>query len=329
MAKTTKHEFSARNLALLQRNSQIDVVLGDQLTRLEVSLSIDPADVGIEVGRFLGQRQFAFSAGGTTELNRFVEGFEPHVQLLGQGRVGGDLKAIGIDIDMAFKRAGALGVGDFNGGIPILILVARPADGMAGIAVFKEIDLVEFAFGVFVRVGRHTVVNRQGNVAVFKEGDDIVHILERSGAKGDDAGLAGSRDALEQQPVVGIGTGDLDDRHVEIDAPIDGFFVERGCHGNAAALFDGLDHDGVVFLGHLGVHHALDVADIGAITKILVHKAVHVSELELDGGAHVVEADHAAVLMHNIQGALEAALVIIGHFKNEQVFKDITIHIGS
>ena len=90
------------------------------------------------------------------------------------------------------------------------------------------------------------MVDRQRDIAVFKEGNHIIHILKRRSSEGDDAWLSGRGNLLQQHPVVGIRAGDLDDRKVELNAPVHRFLVERRGHRNTPVLDDCLDHLGIV-----------------------------------------------------------------------------------
>jgi hypothetical protein len=56
-----------------------------------------------------------------------------------------------------------------------------------------------------------------------------------------------------------------------------------------------------------------------------VDEFIHVTELELDRGADVVEADDAGVLADDFQAAFQLALVIVRHFQDEQVLKDVAV----
>ena len=71
---------------------------------------------------------------------------------------------------------------------------------------------------------------------------------------------------------------------------------------------------------------ALDVADVVAVAKVLVDEAVEIAELQLDGGAHVVEPRDPAVLADDLQTALEAALVVAGNLQHEEILEDVSIH---
>ena len=63
-----------------------------------------------------------------------------------------------------------------------------------------------------------------------------------------------------------------------------------------------------------------------AVAEVLVDEAVEIAELQLDGGAHVVEPHDPAVLADDLQPALEAALVIVGHLQHEEIFEDVSVH---
>ena len=76
-----------------------------------------------------------------------------------QAAVGGDLYAVGVDVDVALEGARALGVGDEHGAGPVAVLVGGVADGVVGVAVAEEVDLVELELGVLGGVDRDAVID--------------------------------------------------------------------------------------------------------------------------------------------------------------------------
>ena len=73
--------------------------------------------------------------------------------------------------------------------------------------------------------------------------------------------------------------------------------VERGRHGDATGFADGLHHSLAIIRMHGGACRGfLDVADVVAVAEVLVDEAVHIAQLQLDGGADVVEAHHLRVV---------------------------------
>jgi hypothetical protein len=50
-----------------------------------------------------------------------------------------------------------------------------------------------------------------------------------------------------------------------------------------------------------------------------VDERIHVSELQLDGRANIIEADDLRELRDNAQSPIDVAPVVIGHFKDEQL----------
>ena len=133
--------------------------------------------------------------------------------------------------------------------------------------------------------------------------------------------LLDGSDPLDQDPVVEIGTRQLDDVDAEFVAQRDRFFVERRRHRNAAGLAYGAHQAGVVCFFEAGIERLLDVADIVTLAEILVNEGIHIAQLDLDGGTHVVEADDAREVGDDAQAALEPPPMVIGKFENEEVFK--------
>ena len=78
-----------------------------------------------------------------------------------------------------------------------------------------------------------------------------------------------------------------------------------------------------------GVHRLLDVANVRPRAEILVDERLHVPELELDRRAHVVEADDAGVGVDDLQAALDAPEVVVGHLEDEQIFEHIAFNHDS
>ena len=247
---------------------------------------------------------------------------EPFVDLMRQRAVRRDGDAVGFDVDVPLEGARALGVGDGDGGAPVPVFVGGEADDVAGIAVFQEVDLVQFQFVVFRGIEGNAVVDGQRNAAAGEKRDQIVDVLERRAAGGDDGRAAGGGDFPGQRPVADVGAGDFDDVDAQFHALADGGFVERRGHGDTSALADGFDERGAIFAGEPGFPCFSDVADVPALPVVLVDEVVHVPELELDGGLDAVGARDARELRDDFQPAFPPAPVVVGEFQNEKVFKD-------
>ena len=78
-----------------------------------------------------------------------------------------------------------------------------------------------------------------------------------------------------------------------------------------------MDQSGEVVRLEASVERFLDVADIVTVAKIPVDEAVNIAQLQFDGSAHVVEANHLRIVADDLQTALNVAQVVIGHFENE------------
>jgi hypothetical protein len=59
-----------------------------------------------------------------------------------------------------------------------------------------------------------------------------------------------------------------------------------------------------------------------------VDEGVHIAELQFDGGANIVIAGDCAKFPDDAQAAVHVPPVIIGQFKNEKIFKNISIDHG-
>src|ERR1019366_6775673 len=107
------------------------------------------------------------------------------------------------------------------------------------------------------------------------------------------------------------------DGDAELAAEVHGTLVERSCHRDATGFADGLDECGKILWLEARVERFLDVADIVAAAKVLVDKAVNIAQLQLDGGAHIVEAHDLRIVADDLQAPLKVAQVVIGHFEYE------------
>jgi hypothetical protein len=71
------------------------------------------------------------------------------------------------------------------------------------------------------------------------------------------------------------------------------------------------------------VHGLLDVADIVAVAEVLVDEAVDVAQLQLDGGADVIEAHHLRVGSDDFQPALYVSEMVVGQLQDKQLIENI------
>ena len=82
-------------------------------------------------------------------------------------------------------------------------------------------------------------------------------------------------------------------------------------------MADGLHQFGVILRLEARVKRFLDVADVVPVAEILVDETVDIAQLQLDGGAHVVEAHDLGIIADNLQAPLQVAQVVISHFEYE------------
>jgi hypothetical protein len=67
----------------------------------------------------------------------------------------------------------------------------------------------------------------------------------------------------------------------------------------------------------------LDVADIVAVTEVLMDEAVDVAQLQLDGGADVIEAHHLRAGSDDFQAALYVSQMVVGQLQDKQLIENI------
>ena len=67
----------------------------------------------------------------------------------------------------------------------------------------------------------------------------------------------------------------------------------------------------------------LDVADVVAVAEVLVDEAVDVAQLQLDGGADVVEAHHLRVGSDDLEAALYVSQMVVGQLQDKQLIENI------
>src|SRR6266511_108917 len=176
---------------------------------------------------------------------------------------------------------------------------------------------------VFRRIERDAMVDGQGNVAVVEELHQVVDVLERRAAGGDDHRLLRRGDLFDQHPVVQVRAGDLEDLDAELAAQIHGVLIERRGHADAVGLPDRLHQADVIFRRELRVQRFLDVADVVTAAEIAMDEVLNVAQLDLDGGAHVVKAHHLAVGGDDLQPALDTSQMVVRHLQYKQLIEKI------
>lgn len=169
------------------------------------------------------------------------------------------------------------------------------------------------------------MVDCDGDVPVLEERDKVVNVLYGAAASGNKHRLFGLGDPLDQEPVVQIRAGDFDNRNAKFAAEVYGFLVEGRRHWNAGSLPDSFDQDREFLFGKMRVARLLDIADVGAVGEVFVDEAVHIAELQLDCGAHVVEADYLGKHTYNLQAPLNTSEMVISHLKHKEVFENISV----
>ncbi|MNJ32546.1 hypothetical protein D3C77_272130 [compost metagenome] len=250
-----------------------------------------------------------------------MESLVPGVALLRQRAVVGNRDAFVLDVDVPFPGADTLAVGDQHGRVPVMVLVGGQTNDMARVAIAQVVDLIQMQFVILAGVERNAVVDGQRDIALFKVADNVIQILLRCTTGGDDGRAARRCNFLDQRPVVHVGTGDLEDGHVEFDTQINRCLVERRGHGNATQIPDFLDHSRKFSLAELGVFGFLDVAQLRIAFEVRMNKLIDITKLQLDGRLDVIETRNCTVITDDFQPAFQPAPVIVGKFQDEQVLK--------
>ena len=158
--------------------------------------------------------------------------------------------------------------------VPVAVLVGREADGVVGVAVAQEVDLVQLQLVVLGRVDRDAVVDARSGMLRFSKN------VTRSSMSLSDEPPVETITGLRVLAILSIRNQSLRSELAilmiwtpELDAEVDRLLVERRGHGDAAALADRLDEGRELSLRQLGVERLLDVADVRAVAEILVDEA--------------------------------------------------------
>ena len=112
-----------------------------------------------------------------------MKGSIPCVNLLWERRVFGDFKPVAVDIDVTLEGTRALAIGYTDRHLPVVVFMTGVSDRVARIALHQKINLVEFRLVILMRIGCHTVIDGERYITIFKEGDHIVHILQRGSSE--------------------------------------------------------------------------------------------------------------------------------------------------
>jgi hypothetical protein len=57
-----------------------------------------------------------------------------------------------------------------------------------------------------------------------------------------------------------------------------------------------------------------------------VDEGIHVTKLKFDRSPDIVEPSNSTVLANDLEAPLKAALVIVRHFKDEQILENVSVH---
>ena len=121
-----------------------------------------------------------------------------------------------------------------------MIFVRREADNVIGIALSQEIDLVQLQFAVLRRIDRNAMIERKGNVPTIEKRNEVVHIAKRSAPRRSDYRLTGLRYLLDENPVIAVRAGNLENRNAELTAEIDRAFIKRRRQRQASSVANSL-----------------------------------------------------------------------------------------
>ena len=121
------HDLATGELALAQGDGEVEVlaeaVLVEDIARLQVTPGVGATDKGFEIFGLAPGDDPAAVAAAAAHFGGLVKGLVPGVALVRQGAVGGDRDAVLVDVDVPLPGAGALAVGDQQGGPPVVIFM--------------------------------------------------------------------------------------------------------------------------------------------------------------------------------------------------------------
>jgi hypothetical protein len=77
---------------------------------------------------------------------------------------------------------------------------------------------------------------------------------------------------------------------------------------------------------HFGVNSLLDVSNIFTLNVIFVDERIHVAKLQLDRRSDAVITNDFRKVVNNPFAPIQTTPVIVCHFEDEKVFKEISIN---
>jgi hypothetical protein len=155
--------------------------------------------------------------------------------------------------------------------------------------------------------------------AVLQEAVERVHLVDRQPARGRDDRQARRRHALQQRPVGGRATGDLDDVEAHALDLIDRSLVERRAHAQHSLRPRLGQHLLVGLPGQARRQEARHVLVGGGFPVIGMHEVRQVAELELHRGAHTGLGHRGAMLADHALAMFHIALMVVGQIQHEEV----------
>jgi hypothetical protein len=164
------------------------------------------------------------------------------------------------------------------------------------------------------------------DIPIFKKGYHVVHVFERHAANGDDNWFSRLRNPFDKHPVIATGTGDLNNRHIEIFNKVNGFFVKGSRHWDTVRLLDRFHEPSVFLQRQPGVQHPLHVINIVPVPKIFMNEGINIAKLEFNGSPNVVKSRNAGKLMYYFEPSIYISFVVVCHLQDKEIFKNVSIH---
>src|SRR5215471_7645940 len=204
------------------------------------------------------------------------------------------------------------------------MLMSGETNRVIRVTLAKEINLVELDLKIFRGINGYAMIDGDGNAPVIKKGNQVIDVFQRRAARGDDDRFLGLGNLFEQDPIVTIGTRNLQNGDSQVATHIDGALIEGRGHRNTTGGADGFHQLGKILGSKPRIHCLLDVANVVPMAKIAVNKIVDVANLQLNRRPYVVETDNLSVRADDLQASLDVSQMVVGQLEHEYLFKNLS-----
>src|SRR5258706_4084522 len=149
----------------------------------------------------------------------------------------------------------------------------------------------------------------------------VIYLINRYPAGGGDHRFAGISDCFDQRPIVRAAACDLDNVHSVLGAFAHRRFIE-GSHDYQHFLPPNrLNEFPEIGVCKPCIQKPGDMFDVFSLLECRMDEAIEVAVLKLNCRADFMASADLSQWLNNFQPVLDLALMVIGHFEDEQILK--------